>query len=335
MRIVAEAPSRIDLAGGTVDIYPIYLLEDGAMTVNMATTIASRVIIEPAEAGRIELCADDLGKTVCVTQPWELPLEGELELVARVVRFYGVPDGVRIRTHNDAPHGSGLGASSSLLICLSGALRELNGQDIDDRTLVMQAMNIEVQNIKMPAGRQDYYPALLGGVNALWFDAHGDTVYPIENEALVNELERRLILTFTGESRLSTDTNWEMLKKYIEGEEQTVSRLHAIRQVAIEMKEALEHGDLKTFAELLDQEWQNRRGLAEGVSTEQIEKLMAAAKEAGALASKVCGAGGGGCMISFAAEGKEQAVREALERAGGQVLDYKVHRRGLTVRREE
>lgn len=331
--VEATAPSRIDLAGGTLDIYPLYLFEDGGITVNVAITVGSHVRLTPRDDDRIVLLSQDSGAREEARSLADLRFGGELDLLARIVRFYTPSVGLTVETRNDAPRGSGLGASSSLLIALSGALRVLTGAEVDDMTMVQFGANLEAQNVRVPTGRQDYYPAVFGGINAIWFDVDGDRVERLcMEESCVREFEERLVLSFTGESRFSGTSNWNMMKMYIDDGGTTRANMKAIKATAVGMREAFLNHDLDRFAECLDEEWENRRRLAEGVSTPRLEELMAAAKQAGALANRVCGAGGGGCMTSFCRPGKAEDVRQALAAHNAQVIPYRVARTGLNVR---
>ena len=333
MEIRAFAPSRVDLAGGTLDVYPLYLFEDGGITVNMGISIGSRIRLVSRSDDEICLVSEDTGAEESAPSVDELQLGGPLDLMVRIVKFYRPATGLEVYSRNDAPHGSGLGASSSLLIALSGALRGFNhATELTDEHLIQYGANLEAQHIRIPTGRQDYYPALYGGLNAIWFEVAGDQREPLGvSEKFIADLEELLILSFTGEARFSGTTNWSMLMMYVEDQGTTVENMKMIKQTAVAMREACESEDLGRFAELLDQEWQNRRRLAEGVSTPQIEQAMSAAREAGALASKVCGAGGGGCMVTLAAPGTAPAVTAALAENGAERLPYLVDQYGLTV----
>jgi D-glycero-alpha-D-manno-heptose-7-phosphate kinase len=335
MTVEAVAPCRIDLAGGTLDIYPLYLFEEGGITVNIGIDLYSSVRLTARSDERVHIRSLDTGAELEAERVCELPVGGPLDLVARLLKFYRPRTGLDVETRNLAPKGSGLGASSSLLISLSGALNALNESGHDPETLIDYGACLEAQNIRIPTGKQDYYPAMYGGVNALWFDVAGARVEPL----LVDEearaiLERRLILTFTGISHFSGATNWEMMRNYIDGAGNTREHLRQIKHTALAMRDCLLRGDTIGFAHVLDEEWQNRRQLAEGVSTPAIDAMMAAARDAGALASKLCGAGGGGCMITFVREGAEEAVTAALEGAGARRLRYHIAREGLKIRRE-
>ncbi|MCJ7751338.1 MAG: hypothetical protein MUQ65_09630, partial [Armatimonadetes bacterium] len=159
-----------------------------------------------------------------------------------------------------------------------------------------------------------------------------------ERENLVTEedklrtLEQRIVLSFTGKPHFSGTNNWNMIKNFIEDQSGCRECLREIGAIAAEMREAVSAFDLEAVAELLDKEWQCRKQLAEGVTTPQIDKLVAAAKAAGGLASKIMGAGGGGCMISIVGEGKREAVEGALAQAGATIMPFLIARTGLMVR---
>jgi len=332
MVVEATAPTRIDLAGGTLDIYPLYLFEEGGITVNMAIDVVSRVRLTTREDGRVRIRSLDTGAELEAESAEALPLGGPLDLIARLVRFYRPATGLNVETRSSAPKGSGLGASSSLLIATSGALNVLNETGLPPERLIDCGANLEAQNIRIPTGKQDYYPPLFGGVNALWFDVGENRVESLLVEERAREaLERRLILTFTGISHFSGATNWDMMRNYIDGVGDTRERLAAIKRTALAMRECLLHGDLERFGAVLEEEWRNRRDLAQGVATPETDRMMAAARDAGAIASKLCGAGGGGCMITWAPEGREERVAAALETAGARRIPYRIAREGLNV----
>ncbi|HET6382464.1 MAG TPA: hypothetical protein VFJ58_03650 [Armatimonadota bacterium] len=329
--IHARTPTRIDLAGGTLDIPPLYVFEDGGITLNVSISVMSVVTVEPLERG-VELFADDSGSTLTADNYDELELGGDLDLIARIVRFYRPGAGVRVRTSSQAPRGSGLGASSSLLIALSGALNRALGDPYSRDDLIRIGANLEAQCIGIPTGKQDYYGAMFPGVKAIWFGVDGDRVESlVVNESTLRKLEERTILSFTGVSHFSGATNWDMFKGYIDNLVGVRLALKQIKQTALEMRDALIEGDFDQFARLLDVEWENRKALAPGVTTPQIDHMVHAAVGAGALASKICGAGGGGCMITFVEEGCRASVETALETAGARLLPFTIDRVGLTV----
>jgi len=334
MVVHADAPSRVDLAGGTLDIWPLYLFEDGGITVNCAVELRSWVTVETRDDNLFRIRADDIDEEQ-IGAELDSMLDGPLDLPARVVRHYAPSCPMTVTTRNDAPKGSGLGASSSLLIALSGALCTITSRQLQPQQIIDTAANLEAQCIKIPTGKQDYYPAMYGGINAIWFEVDGDRVEHLEmTEEDLRELESRLILSFTGISHFSGASNWAMMKNYIDRVGVTVENIRAIKKTSLEMRDALVARKWDSVAEILAEEWENRRRLAEGVSTPAIERIMSAALHAGALANKLCGAGGGGCMITYAPPKSRKDVEQAIEQAGANLLDFKIARKGLTVHTE-
>jgi len=332
MHITATAPTRIDLAGGTLDIFPLYLFEGGGLTINLAISLRSRVEIKTRRDGRIRILSEDLNLVQEAESLDSLSPDGPLSLAARAVRFYRPTCGLELTTCNTAPPGSGLGASSSLLIAICGALGRLTGEEPPKHELVDWAANMEAQTLGIPTGKQDYYAALCGGLNAIWFTERGITL-----EALVAETAGLsgpagwMVLSFTGISHFSGTNNWAMMKRYIDKEKSAVEGLRGIRRTALMMREHLLEGDFLSVAESLREEWNLRKNLADGVTNEKIEAITGAAAQAGSLASKICGAGGGGCLLTMAPPEKRNGIIEALRGAGAEILDFEPEKSGLTV----
>ena len=321
MKVSASVPTRIDLAGGTLDVYPLYLFEDGGLTVNAAVNVYAHVTVEERPDARVHIRSADIGTEEAFASLAEMPTGGELDLVKRALRFYRPRQGLNVDLRSEAPRGSGLGASSALLMALSSALNEIENLGLGKDRLIDLGANIEAQVIGIPTGKQDYFPPLFGGVCSIWFDVDGHRLERLdEGNDLIDRLNERLILTFTNISRFSGVTNWAMLKRYIEREGNTVSHLRRIKEVAIACRRSLTVGDLDEFARLLAVEWKNRKALAEGVTTPEIDDMIAAAEAACGRASKLCGAGGGGCMITYAEPKDVPAVREALVDAGATLV---------------
>ncbi len=331
MIVEASAPTRIDLAGGTLDLFPLYLFEEGGVTINVAIEIRTSVRVEPCAEG-IVLHSVDLGETLTAASIRELPVGGPLDLIARAVRFANPGKGLRVVTQSKAPPGSGLGGSSSLLICLLAALDRVKGRRRSRLALIDVASRLETQSLRIPAGKQDYFAATYGGVNAIWFELERERLEPLARSAQDRTgLEERLVLSYTGQAHRSVVTNWSMLRAYIDGAPRATEGLRRIKHTALAMREALRYHDLERLGPLLRQEWEHRRQLAEGVSTPTIESLIAAAESAGALGSKVCGAGGGGCLVTVVRKDTKAAVAATLAAHGAAVLPVRIARRGLQV----
>lgn len=332
MSITVTAPMRIDLAGGTLDLHPLYLFLHDPLTVTASISLHSRASVMPLEGNRVRLVSEDLDQSVEVENTEELSLGGKLDLLARAVKFYAPQGGLELRTKSAAPKGSGLGASSSLLMSMSKALGLFSGRDDSIHDIIMYGAGLEAQNLRIPTGYQDYYGACLGGINGLEFKVDGHnirTLYP--SSEFFKLLNDSMIVSFTGISHFSGTSNWNMLKRYVDQEGDTVKRMEAIEDTAHQMWDALICEDLDKVGKALDREWQNRRGLAEGVTNDRIDSMVLAAKNAGALASKICGAGGGGCMLTLSKPENKEKVIEALRFKGADILDVSIDNEGLKV----
>ncbi len=334
MRIEATAPTRIDLAGGTLDLYPIYLLEEGGLTVNCAIDMYCSVSLEERLDKKIRIHSIDLDIEESYDDSNSISTDGALEIVARAVKFFRPEVGLDVTTENRVRQGSGLGASSSLLIAALGALNALTGSGHSRERLIDVAADLEAQCIRVPTGKQDYFAAAFGGVSALWFDAGGNKRESLlDGERDVRELERRLVLSFAGAPRFSGATNWNMIRSYVEGERATVEGMGRIKEVARSMRHCVVERDWDGLADVIAREWENRRSLAEGVTNERVDHMMSAALNAGALANKLCGAGGGGCMITCVEPAGRARVEEALAAAGAEVLPFKIVTEGIRIER--
>jgi D-glycero-alpha-D-manno-heptose-7-phosphate kinase len=329
VRIDSSAPTRIDLAGGTYDIWPLYLFHDRAQTINAAISLRAHCTITSRRDYRIVLISEDTGDMVDAADPQALD-GSELPLIARLVRFFGAR-GVEVRTHAESPVGAGIAGSSAMNVAVIGALAAWTGRPLGDEDLLTVAMNIEAQVLGVPTGTQDYRPALYGGIAAIDLGVRGVTREPLHVDPA--ELERRIVLAYTGASRNSGINNWDVLVRRINGDTAIVEAFDAIRDAAIGLREALELQDWRGVAASLSAEWHARKRLAPGVTTREIDAFIERARFAGALAAKVCGAGGGGCLMCLTEPDRRSAVAAALANGGATVLPFQIERAGLEVRR--
>ncbi|MFN2532442.1 MAG: GHMP kinase [Pyrinomonadaceae bacterium] len=333
MIIESHAPSRVDLAGGTIDIWPLYLFHPGATTVNFAVSLYARCRIETRDDGRIVLESRDrkLAFETDLSALEDLLQEERLELIAKLVHFFKPTTGFHLIAESEAPAGAGLGGSSALAIACVGALNRLVGNRYEQRKYITIAANIESTVIRVPAGFQDYYPALFGSVSSLHFRHDG-----IQREALsinTKELERRIAICYTGEPRNSGINNWEIYKRHIDGDAELFGLFDAIRDSARDIRAALLADDWTRVADLMKRAYPNRKRLAPTIATPQMEALVEKALENGAEAAKICGAGGGGCIAFLCREGRRSDVERALSAEdGAQVLDWSVAHDGLIVK---
>jgi len=327
--IKSSAPTRIDLAGGTLDIWPLYLFLGNPPTLNAAIDLYATVHLIPRADGKIIIESKDLGTARTFASLAALPEKGPLELILRTIRFYRPGQGMTLITDCSAPRGSGIGGSSALNIALHGALNRFTGNRYSKSTLLEIARNIETQVIGVPAGWQDYFPALHGGVLAVLPgpEAVRHQALPVD----LGEFSKRFVLCYTGKPRNSGINNWEVTKRAIDGDKKTLAALNKLRRVAERMHAALQEEATGKLGGLLNEEWRARKALAPGISTAAMDAMVAAAKTRGALAGKVCGAGGGGCLAFWVKENKRDAVEQALKSEGGKVLPFRFVKRGLKV----
>jgi D-glycero-alpha-D-manno-heptose-7-phosphate kinase len=326
--IDSSAPTRIDLAGGTYDIWPLYLFHDGAQTINAAISLRARCSIRPRGSQGLTIVSGDTGRRVEVAHWRELRDNHELRLIGRLLHYFQA-DGLELHTRSESPVGAGIAGSSALNIAICGALVAWSGRPRSDADIMQIAMNVEAQAIDVPTGVQDYRPALHGGISAVELGVDGvrRTVLPVD----ARELERRLVLAYTGATRNSGINNWEVTKRHIDGDAEVQRRFGRIRDIAGAMREALERADWAEVGRQIAEEWENRKGLAPGVTTPDIDGILSAARSAGALGGKVCGAGGGGCLFALGDPDRVPAIRDAIRGAGGRLLDFTIESEGLRV----
>jgi D-glycero-alpha-D-manno-heptose-7-phosphate kinase len=332
MKIQAKSPCRVDLAGGTLDIWPLYLFHENAVTVNFAvdrytsceiiTRADSKIILRSADQGGEETF--DSYDALFAATKFKLPL------LAKVVRFFRPSTGIELSTDSQAPAGAGISGSSSLLITTGSALSKLTGVNYSIEKIREIAQNVEAQIISVPTGCQDYYPAMYGGISAIDLTPAG-----IKHNALPLDLEdfnRRIVLAYSGKPRNSGINNWEVTKAHIDGDKGVFRNFERIAAIAHALRTALAKPDWDDAARLIREEWSHRRKNAPGITTELIDRLIASAKRAGSKAAKVCGAGGGGCVFFLVEPGAKAAVQEAIATEGAEILDVAVAPRGVRVK---
>lgn len=332
MIIQSSAPTRVDLAGGTIDIWPLYLFHPGAMTVNFALSLLASVRIETRDDNRIILESRDrgVGFETTLERMDELARDSKLDLVSKMIHFFRPATGFHLVANSDAPAGAGISGSSALAIALIGALNRLVGNRYDERKFITIAANVETTVIKVPAGFQDYHPAFHGSASCIHFRPDG-----IEREHLAvdtAEIERRFVICYTGEPRNSGINNWDIFKRHIDGDRDLFQIFEKIRDAAARMREALAANDWDEVGNVMRNAYPNRKRLAPGITTPHMDALVESALANGAEAAKICGAGGGGCIAFLCTPERQQELERALAAEEGvEVLNWKVAREGLRV----
>src|SRR5215207_3039059 len=253
MRIEASAPTRIDLAGGTIDIWPLYLFHDGAATLNAAISIRAHARIEARPDGRLELISVDTDRHTTARHWSELSAENELSLLALLARHYRL-ENATLTTRGESPAGAGIAGSSALTIAVCGALARYTGASMRTEDLLQVAMNVECQTIKVPTGVQDYRPALHGGIAAIELNVDG--VRRVQLDVDPHELERRIVLAYTGAPRNSGTNNWEITKRHLDGDREIFDCFERIRDTAAAMRDALQKGDWDEVGYQISKEWE-------------------------------------------------------------------------------
>jgi len=327
--IESQAPTRIDLAGGTIDLWPLYLFHENSQTINFAIDQYARCRLETRADGKFVVESKDRHARVEADSLEQLRGDDELSLISKLIYFFKPTTGLDITTDCMAPAGAGLAGSSALNIAVCGALNKLTGERYQPGQLPFIAINVETQVLKVPAGYQDYFPAVYGRVSRVRLQIEGVTREEVVTD--LDELEQRVALCFTGAPRNSGINNWEMYKRHIDNAPGIFDRFDRIRDTALKIDEALTAKSFDRIGAIFAEEWASRRELAPGITTDFIERLIEVARARGAEAAKVCGAGGGGCVAFYCEQGRKAEVEDALTEAGGQIIPYRIAREGLSI----
>ena len=328
VHIHASAPTRIDLAGGTLDIWPLYLFHEGAQTLNAAISLRASCDVRSRADRRLVILSEDSEQRVEVDHWTELRDNHDLRLLGRLLHYFQA-EGLELTTRSQSPLGAGIAGSSALNIAVCGALNAWSGGHRTADEIFQIAMNVEAQAIDVPTGAQDYRPAYFGGISAVELGVNG--VRRVAINIRPDDLQQRIALAYTNASRNSGINNWEVTKRHIDGDPSVQRSFARIRDIAAAMRTALERRDWSEVGRQIAAEWENRKQLAPGVTTPEIDRMLAAAANAGSLGGKVCGAGGGGCLFCFGDPADIPAIRQALHESGARVLDFTIEARGLII----
>src|SRR6266404_8331807 len=275
--IIAQAPCRADLAGGTIDLWPLYLFHPEALTINFAVNILTTCRITPLKGKAIHTRSIDTRREerFPTFEALRTANRSRLPLAARLLQFFAPKEGLLIETDSESPAGAGISGSSALMIATTAALARFTDRNLTLEQMRVIAQNVEAQIIQVPTGCQDYYPALYGGAGAIHLDADG-----IHREAVAvapEEIESRFVLAYTGAPRQSGINNWEVFKAHINGDKHVFRNFERIAEIARAMHQALVPGNWEEVARLLREEWKLRRTNAPGITTPLIDKLITVA----------------------------------------------------------
>ena len=332
----SKAPLRIGLAGGGTDVSPYSDLYGGAI-LNASITLFATAHIQPVNESMVTLHAADRNEIEEYEMQKELPLTGKLDLLKgvfnRIQKDYGIQQtGLRLTTNVDAPAGSGLGTSSTLVVAIIGAFAEMLRLPLGEYDIAHYAYEIERKDLGLAGGRQDQYAATFGGVNFMEFYS-GDKVIvnPLRIKSqYLQELENNLVLYYTASSRESATIIKEQQQNVEKNDPQSVEAMHLLKEQSKRMKEALLTGKIDEIGKILDFGFVQKRMMAKNISNSRIEEIYSAAITAGATGGKISGAGGGGFMIFYCPGTSRYNVIETLRKFGGEVKPYSFCDNGLT-----
>lgn len=320
--IQVKSPTRVDLAGGTLDFWPLYLFLDNPVTINVAIDIFTSVDLRASKDKTIELESVDLSAAKKYADLAEVlnDTDPAFELVRAHLKFWQPTSGFSLRTKSESPVGGGLGGSSSLCISLLKAFMPWLDRPYDPYETVRIASHLEAQVLKKPTGTQDYFPALFGGLNCITYSVGGPKV---EVKRIDQELFKdRFLLVYTGQQHHSGINNWQVIKGWLDGDPQTRKIFSLLADVSYDMKAAVLEKRLSDLPSLFEREYEARTQISEGFSSPEIRRLAELATKIGANA-KICGAGGGGCVLIWCPDRQIETARDLFTKEGFKVLDAK------------
>ncbi len=325
----SKAPLRISFGGGGTDVSP-YAEERGGVVLNTTINQYAYCSLTPRDDDLIQAHSLDYDVIAKFDRSESLQAEGDLALVRAVVRAMEAPTGTDLFLHSDAPPGSGLGSSSTVVVALIGVFCHWLRRPMTDYEIAELAYQVERIDLGIKGGRQDQYAATFGGFNYIEF--YSDTVVvnslriPAE---VLNELEYRLLLCYTGVTRLSANILNTQIEAYVTRKPDVLAAMDALKAITVALKNALLLGHLDDFGALLHEAWENKKRLAASISNLHIEELYQTARDHGALGGKISGAGGGGFLLVYCPFDRKHRIAEALEQAGGTVVSFGFEPRGL------
>jgi D-glycero-alpha-D-manno-heptose-7-phosphate kinase len=326
MLIRSKAPLRLGLAGGGTDIADYYN-HFGGYVLNATVDMYAYCIIEPTEHGKVEFIAADLGAFEEYNSAESLPISAALPLHSciynRIVSDFGIkPLSFRMTTFSDAPAGSGLGSSSTMVVSIIKAYEEWLNLPLGEYDIAALAYKIEREDLGLAGGRQDQYAATFGGFNFMEFYKDDRVIVnPLRLKRwIINELEASLVLLFTGISRESANIIKEQIQHTLKGDKKSIESMHEMKNQAVLMKEALLKGDFRGFSSCLSNGWLAKKNAASSISNDYLDELYQYALDNGAESAKISGAGGGGFMMLYCNPCNRISLIRALKKKDGMVL---------------
>ncbi|HEX9652950.1 MAG TPA: GHMP kinase [bacterium] len=331
MIIRSKAPLRISFSGGGTDISP-YLDEYGGVVLSATIDKYAYGSLRISDERSVTVKSLDYDIVAKYHLDEELSYNGELDLVKAVIKSMnnGYKHGLEFFLHSDAPPGSGLGSSSTMVVALIGLIKHLQRLPLTNYELAELAYRIERQDLDIKGGMQDQYAAVFGGFNFMEFGPSRVIVNPLRiPKEVINELEYNLLLCYTGKTRLSANIITSQVESYKSKEKNVLAAMTELKRITVEMKNALLQGRLTDFGQLLHEAWINKKQMAKQITTSNIDALYEAARATGTIGGKILGAGGGGYLLLYCEFDKKHIVAEKLENMGGQIVEFTFELNGL------
>jgi D-glycero-alpha-D-manno-heptose-7-phosphate kinase len=332
MTLISRSPVRISFGGGGTDLASYYE-KYGGVVVSASINKYIYTILEMRLDDRIQIISSDLQLNQTVSDAYHLKFGEGLDIPVAVLKHFNVQRGLNIFMASEIPPGTGLGSSGAVTVNMINTINQLERLKLDKKEMAELAYKIEFHDLGMPIGKQDEYASAFGGINFITFNKNGTTeVEPLKIPREVRlRLETDVMLFFTGRTRESSKILRSQDRSTKDQSGTVIDSLHAIKQVAFDVKKAIESGDLVEFGRLLDHSWQTKKNLAQGITNPRIDKLMDIAKKNGALGGKLTGAGGGGYMLLFCEKANQKPLTKALVAEGLSPLDFHFDKKGASI----
>jgi D-glycero-alpha-D-manno-heptose-7-phosphate kinase len=325
----ARAPLRLSFCGGGTDVSP-YPEEHGGVVLSATINQYAYASLRPRRDSRVTLASLDYDMAAKYDHPRGMRFDGQLDLLKAAVRALKVRQGLDLWVHSDAPPGSGLGSSSTMMVALIGVLAEWLRRPMSGHEVAELAYRVERVDLGLAGGRQDHYAAAFGGFNFIEFGRDANVVNPLRvRPEVTRELEYRLLLCYMGQTRQSARIIERQTRNYREGRTATVQALHRLKAQTLEMKKALLLGDVDAMGELLHEAWESKKRLEQDISNAHVDRLYRLARREGAIGGKMPGAGGGGYFLLLTRFDRKHRVAAALEKHGAQAVPFQFEPGGL------
>jgi D-glycero-alpha-D-manno-heptose-7-phosphate kinase len=329
MIIRSKAPLRISFGGGGTDVSPYPDERSGATVSTTIDKYAYCTLIERDDE-QINVKSLDYGMAISYRTPEELRYDGKLDLIKAAIKSMNISKGVDLLLHSDVPPGTGLGASSAMVVALIGSFKDWLKSPLTDYEIAESAYHIEREELGIKGGRQDQYSATFGGFNFVEYFGNRVIVNALRiKKDTLNELEYRLMLCYTGKTRLSAGIIDDQITGYMQKKNEVVHALDETKRLAVAIKNALLLGEIDEIGNLLNESWYQKKKFSTKISDLKIDEMYKEAKRSGAIGGKLLGAGGGGYLLLLCEFDKRYIVAETLEKMGGKVMHFAFEDRGL------